>query len=72
MPTITLLKPNTSGIELVEAMKHPTNGLSFINSQPNLPNFTFVTADVVNWLMTHMEGVTSVEKGVQVYFILTG
>lgn len=66
LPTITLLKPNTAGTELVEAMKHPANGLSFINSQQNLPNFTFVTADAVNWLMTHMEGVTSVEKGVQV------
>lgn len=66
VPTITLLKSNTTGTELIEAMKHHTNGLSFINLQSNLPNFTFVTADAVNWLMTHMEGVTSVEKGVQV------
>ncbi|XP_018575456.1 GATOR complex protein DEPDC5 isoform X3 [Anoplophora glabripennis] len=66
VPTIMLLKSSATGTELIEAMKHPTSGLSFINLPQNLPNFTFVTADSVNWLMTHMEGVTSVEKGVQV------
>ncbi|KAG5888099.1 hypothetical protein JTB14_021899 [Gonioctena quinquepunctata] len=63
---ITLMKFNTSSYEIIEAMKHPTNGLLFITLQPNLPNTTFVTADAVNWLMSHMEGITTIEKGVQI------
>nr|CAI5831302.1 unnamed protein product [Callosobruchus analis] len=63
---ITLLKPNATPMEIVEAMKHPTAGLCFINLQQNLPNLTFVTGEAVNWLMTHMEGVLTVEKGVQI------
>ncbi|CAH1990123.1 unnamed protein product [Acanthoscelides obtectus] len=63
---ITLLKQNATSAEIVEAMKHPTAGLSFINLQPNLPNLTFVTGEAVNWLMTHMEDVTTVEQGVHI------
>nr|XP_023026685.1 GATOR complex protein DEPDC5-like [Leptinotarsa decemlineata] len=62
---ITVIKSNVTSLELIDAMKHPTNGLLFINLQPNLPNTTFVTADAVNWLMTHVEGVTTLEKGIQ-------
>ncbi|XP_074029674.1 GATOR complex protein Iml1 isoform X2 [Leptinotarsa decemlineata] len=62
---ITMIKSNVTSLELIDAMKHPTNGLLFINLQPNLPNTTFVTADAVNWLMTHVEGVTTLEKGIQ-------
>ncbi|KAJ8973342.1 hypothetical protein NQ317_004654 [Molorchus minor] len=65
-PTIILLKQNATGTEIIEAMKHPTNGLSFINLQQNFPNLTFITADAVNWLITHMEGISTIEKGIQV------
>lgn len=61
-----LLKPNASEIEIIEAFRNPINGLSLINPQNNLPNLSFVTADAVSWLMAHMEGVTTVEKAMQV------
>lgn len=61
-----LLKPNATEIEIIEALRNPINGLSFINQQSNLPNLSFVTADAVSWLMAHMEGMSTVEKSVQV------
>lgn len=65
-PPITLLKPNATSFEIIEAMKNPASGLNFINLQQNLPNLTFVTGDAVSWLLTHMEGLPTAEKGVQV------
>lgn len=32
----------------------------------NLPAYTFVAAEAVTWLITHMEGSLNVEKAVQV------
>lgn len=65
-PPIMLLKPNATDIEIIEALRNPINGVSFINPQNNLPSLSFVTTDAVSWLMAHMEGVTTVEKAVQV------
>lgn len=70
-PPIMLLKPNTSDIEIIEALRNPISGLSFINPQINLPNLSFVTADAVSWLMAHMEGVTTIENAVQVSIHIT-
>ncbi|XP_057663602.1 GATOR complex protein Iml1 isoform X2 [Diorhabda carinulata] len=67
---ITMLKPNATSAEIIDSMKHPINGLLFISVQQNLPNLTFVTADAVSWLMTHMEEVPSIEKGIQIMQIL--
>lgn len=61
-----LLKFNATDIEIIEALRNPINGLSLINPQSNLPNLSFITADAVSWLIAHMEGVTTVEKAVQV------
>ncbi|XP_066249180.1 GATOR complex protein Iml1 isoform X1 [Euwallacea similis] len=63
---LTPLKCSCSSIEIIEAIKHPLRGFSFINLSQNLPAYTFVSADAVSWLMTHMEGITTIEKGVQV------
>ncbi|CAH1099750.1 unnamed protein product [Psylliodes chrysocephalus] len=63
---ITMLKFNATTVEIIESMKHPVNGLQFINMQQNMPNFTFVTADAINWLMNHMEGIATIEKAIQV------
>ncbi|CAG9857512.1 unnamed protein product [Phyllotreta striolata] len=63
---VTTLKSNASHAEIVEGMKHPINGLLFVNMPQNLPNFTFVAADAVNWLMEHMEGVRTVDKSIQI------
>lgn len=70
-PPVMLLKPNASDIEIIEALRNPISGLSFINPQINLPNLSFVTADAVTWLMAHMEGVTTVEKAIQVSIHIT-
>ncbi|XP_050506541.1 GATOR complex protein Iml1 isoform X1 [Diabrotica virgifera virgifera] len=67
---ITMLKSNATSAEIIESMKNPANGLLFINMQQNLPNFTFVSAEAVSWLMTHMEEVNNVEKGVQIMEML--
>lgn len=63
---VTLLKQDSSNSEIIEAFKQPLNGLPFLNTYHNLPNLTFVTADVVNWLMNHMEGISTIGKAVQV------
>ncbi|XP_045474095.1 GATOR complex protein Iml1 isoform X2 [Harmonia axyridis] len=61
-----VLKTSASNSEIIEAMKHPLNGVSFINMQQNLPCYTFVAAEAVTWLITHMEGSLNVEKAVQI------
>ncbi|KAL3269605.1 hypothetical protein HHI36_008669 [Cryptolaemus montrouzieri] len=61
-----VLKPTATNCEIVEAMKHPINGLSFINVNQNLPSFIFVAAEAVVWLITHMEGNINNDKAVQI------
>lgn len=67
MSNIPLLKENATHLEIIEAMKHQTTGLQFINQQQTLPAYTFVSGDAVNWLIGHMEGVGSIEQSVQVF-----
>lgn len=40
--------------------------MGFLTTQQNLPPQTFVSADAVSWLMTHMEGGVPVEKAIEV------
>lgn len=47
-------------------MKHPATGLGFIAPHENLPPLTFISADAVNWLMIHMEGISNIERATQV------
>lgn len=47
-------------------MKHPVTGVGFIAAHENLPQLTFISADAVNWLMIHMEGVSNIERATQV------
>ncbi|KAK9890698.1 hypothetical protein WA026_012049 [Henosepilachna vigintioctopunctata] len=64
--SVPLLKPTSSSQEIIDAMKHPINGLSFIYMQQNLPSYTFVAAEAVSWLITHMEGSLTNEKATQI------
>lgn len=48
-------------------MKHPVTGVGFIAAHENLPPLTFISADAVNWLMIHMEGISNIEKAIQVF-----
>lgn len=59
------LKNTATSLEILEAMKNPLNGLMFI-SQQNLPSSTFIAADAINWLLLRMEGVTTLDKAIQV------
>ena len=67
-----LLKANATYQEIVESMKHPANGLTFvtITTHQSLPQHTFIAADAVNWLMAHMEGITSQNQAIQVQLSL--
>ncbi|CAH0554753.1 unnamed protein product [Brassicogethes aeneus] len=65
LPVISI-KLTSTHQEIVEAMRNPLSGLTFIGSQQNLPHSTFATADAVNWLISNMEGVSSIERAIQV------
>lgn len=69
-PILTPLKANCTSADIIEAFKHPSQGLCFISTTQNLPNYTFVTADAVNWLLSHVEGVSNLDKGIQVNYQL--
>jgi hypothetical protein len=62
------LKNTATNAEIIEAMKSPLSGLTFISAQQNLPSSTFIAADGVNWLMLRMEGVSTQEKAARVWF----
>lgn len=47
-------------------MKNSLTGVGFIAAHENLPPLTFISADAVNWLMIHMEGITNIERATQV------
>ncbi|XP_014236946.1 GATOR complex protein DEPDC5 isoform X4 [Trichogramma pretiosum] len=60
-PEMTKIKSNAPLPEILEAMRHPSNGIGFLTSHPSLPSQTFVSADAVQWLSNHIEGGITVE-----------
>uniref|UniRef100_A0A1B6F1V2 DEP domain-containing protein n=1 Tax=Cuerna arida TaxID=1464854 RepID=A0A1B6F1V2_9HEMI len=60
-----LLKETATPQEIVEAMKHPVYGLSFLSPHASLPGHVFVSSDAVSWAITHMEHITSYEAAVK-------
>ena len=46
-------------------MKHTTTGVGFLTHYPSLPSFTFVSADAVQWIISHVDDVVSEEKAVE-------
>lgn len=62
---LILLKEGSSHVEIVEALKHSTSGVGFLNNlHSNFPAYTFVSADAVQWLLTHLEGITTPETAI--------
>ena len=51
-----MLKEGASNSEIIELMKHPSSGVGFLSQHPSLPSHTFVSADAIQWLITHTEG----------------
>nr|XP_022917865.1 GATOR complex protein DEPDC5 isoform X2 [Onthophagus taurus] len=66
--TDLMLKSTANFSEIIENLKHPQSGL--ILNHPNLPQNTFIASDAVNWLMNHMEGVTTLDQSVQIFINL--
>ncbi|XP_071445788.1 GATOR complex protein Iml1 isoform X2 [Hetaerina americana] len=64
---IRRLRSSVTNAEILEAMKAPGSaGVGFISQHPGLPSMTFVSADMVLWLMAHVEGVDSSAKAVAI------
>ncbi|KAK7794438.1 hypothetical protein R5R35_003809 [Gryllus longicercus] len=60
------LKSTASHAEILEAMRHPEKGVGFLTQHPSLPSYTFVSADAVQWLIAHVEGVQNEERAVSI------
>ncbi|XP_049833121.1 GATOR complex protein Iml1 isoform X2 [Schistocerca gregaria] len=58
------LKSNASIQEILDAMKNVQTGIGFLTNHPSLPSNTFVSADAVQWLINHVEGINHEEKAV--------
>lgn len=46
-------------MEILEAIKHPTTGVQLLPEQKGLPLNCFISAEVVHWLVTNVEGVAT-------------
>ena len=51
---------------ILEAMKNPNTGLSFICRTAPLPATTFVSAEAILWLMEHVESVASERRAIAI------
>ena len=60
-----LLRSSCSLGEILEAMKNPNTGLSFLSCKNTpLPATTFVSTEAVLWLLEHVEGVVGEREAV--------
>lgn len=51
---------------IVEAMKSPSRGLSFLESKPNgLPPYTFISAEALSWVLEQVEGVANDQEAIE-------
>lgn len=64
------LKATASNVEILEAMRNPYTGVGFLTTHQSFTNLTFVSADAVNWLIKHVEGISNIETAVRVSFQL--
>ncbi|XP_069789694.1 GATOR1 complex protein DEPDC5 isoform X4 [Narcine bancroftii] len=51
------LTSSSSLAEILETMKHPTTGVQLLPEQRGLPPNCFISAEVVHWLISNVEGV---------------
>lgn len=52
--------------DMVDAMRHQVTGVGFLAHHISLPSMTFVSADAVQWLIKHVEGVTNQQSAEQI------
>ncbi|XP_055084696.1 GATOR complex protein DEPDC5 isoform X2 [Periophthalmus magnuspinnatus] len=53
------LSSSPTPLEILEAIKHPTTGVQLLPEQKGLPTNCFISAEVVHWLVNHVEGVAT-------------
>ncbi|XP_016844784.1 GATOR complex protein Iml1 isoform X2 [Nasonia vitripennis] len=63
---VTKIKSTAPYSEILEAMRHPQSGVGFLTQHPSLPSQTFVSADAVQWLNSHIEGGVTVEAAINI------
>ncbi|KAL1140271.1 hypothetical protein AAG570_000203, partial [Ranatra chinensis] len=63
---IVMLKEGSTHIEILEVMKNPLSGVGFLSQHSCLPSYTFVSADAMQWLLTHVEGITSHQQALSI------
>lgn len=60
------LKSTATLSEILEAMRNTVSGVGFLTHHPSLPSYTFVSADAVQWLICHVDGVLHEERAVDI------
>ncbi|XP_077391854.1 GATOR1 complex protein DEPDC5 isoform X3 [Festucalex cinctus] len=60
------LSSSSTLLEILEAIKNPTTGVLLLPEQRGLPINCFISAEVIHWLVTNVEGVTTQSMAVDV------
>ncbi|XP_041659148.1 GATOR complex protein DEPDC5 isoform X2 [Cheilinus undulatus] len=53
------LSSSSTLLEILEAIKHPTTGVQLLPEQKGIPINCFISAEVVHWLVSNVEGVAT-------------
>lgn len=61
----TRVRVASGSAPIIEAMKSPTGGMSFLEAKMNdLPLFTFISYEAVAWLLEQVEGITTEQEAI--------
>nr|XP_049602672.1 GATOR complex protein DEPDC5 isoform X1 [Syngnathus scovelli] len=60
------LSSSSTLVEILDAIKNPTTGILLLPEQRGLPFNCFISAEVIHWLVTNVEGVTTQSMAVDV------
>ncbi|XP_051944324.1 GATOR complex protein DEPDC5 isoform X2 [Hippocampus zosterae] len=60
------LSSSSTLLEILEAIKNPTTGVLLLPEQRGLPFNCFISAEVIHWLVTNVEGVTTQSMAIDV------
>ncbi|XP_063479560.1 GATOR1 complex protein DEPDC5 isoform X15 [Symphalangus syndactylus] len=57
--------------EILEAMKHPSTGVQLLSEQKGLSPYCFISAEVVHWLVNHVEGIQTQAMAIDIMQSMT-
>nr|XP_061792421.1 GATOR1 complex protein DEPDC5-like isoform X1 [Nerophis lumbriciformis] len=60
------LSSSSTMLEILQAIKHPTTGVLLLPEQRGLPLNCFISAEVIHWLVTNVEGVVTQNMAVDI------